>query len=62
MAKLDRPQLRVGGLSQKVYVITHGKIVERKEGGSYLDASRKYDVHEQFETVARELGWKPPSS
>lgn len=55
MAQLSRPQLRVGGLSQKVYVVTHGK---EKDG--MLEATRKYDVQDQFEAVAHELGWSPP--
>ncbi len=57
MAKLDPPLLRVGGLSKAVYVITHGKV----EGETLtLIASRKHDVTDQFEAVARELGWTPP--
>ncbi len=50
--KLDPPQLLVGGLSGAVYVVTHGKTE-----GRALIASRKYDVTEQFEKVATELGY-----
>lgn len=48
MAKLDPPQLRRGDLSGRIYVVTHGKF---SEDGSYLDASRKYDVTDQFEAL-----------
>lgn len=60
MAQLARPQLRVGGLSKKVYIITHGRET-RAKGRAFLDASRKYDSTDQFEAVARELGWTPPA-
>lgn len=58
--KFDPPQLRIGGLSKRVLVITHGKEIETASGPG-IEASRKYDVHKQFEAVARELGWSPPS-
>lgn len=58
MAKLDPPQLRIGPLSGAVYVVTHGKY---SEDGRFLDASRKYDVTGQFEALARERGWTPPT-
>jgi hypothetical protein len=54
--KFDPPQLRVGGLSGNVYVITHGKEIDTPSGPG-IEASRKYDVTEQFEAVAREKGW-----
>lgn len=53
--ELDPPQLRVGGLSNAVYVVTHGK-----QKGNTLIASQKYDVTDQFEAVAKELGWFSP--
>lgn len=57
MAKLDPPQLRSGPLSGRVLVITHGKFE-----GDYLEASRKYDVTDQFDALARERGWTPPAA
>lgn len=60
MAQLPRPRIRVGGLSGKVYVVTHGKEV-KNEKGTFLDATRKYDATADFEDVARELGWTPPA-
>jgi hypothetical protein len=57
--KFDPPQLRVGGLSGRVYVITHGKEIQTANGPG-IEASRKYDVTEQFEAVAREKGWGLP--
>lgn len=56
MAQLDPPRLRVGYLSGEVYVITHGKVE-----GDTLVASRKHEVTDQFEAVAKELGWTPPT-
>lgn len=60
MAQLKRPVLRVGGISSKVYVVTHGKVTSSGEK-TYLDATRKYDVTNDFEDVAKELGWNPPA-
>lgn len=59
MPALPRPRIRVGGLSQKVYIVTHGKEI-KNEKGVFLEASRKYDATADFEDVARELGWSPP--
>jgi len=57
--KLDPPRLRTGGLSGRVLLITHGRYLN---GGETLEATRKYDVTEQFEALARERGWtqQPP--
>jgi hypothetical protein len=60
MAQFDPPQIRVGGLSGRVQCITHGKEIDLPNGEKGIESSRKYDVHDQFETVARELGWSPP--
>lgn len=59
MPSLDPPQLRTGGLSGRVYVITHGRYLD---GGKHLEATRKYDVTDQFEALAKERGWQPPNS
>ena len=56
--RFDPPRLRIGGLSGRVQVITHGKEIDLPKGKG-IEASKKYDVHDQFETVARELGWTP---
>lgn len=64
MAQLNPPRIRVGGLSKEVYVVTHGKevktVIEGKER-VYLDATRKYKATDDFEDVAKELGWTPPA-
>lgn len=60
MAQLPKPRIRVGGLSQKVYVVTHGKEI-KNDKGTFLEASRKYDATADFEDAARELGWSPPT-
>lgn len=51
--KFDPPQIRVGGLSGRVYVITHGKEVETPNGPC-IEASRKYDVTDQLAAAAAE--------
>jgi hypothetical protein len=48
MAKLDPPQLRTGPLSDRVYVITHGRY---SDGGKTLEASRKYDVRARLDSA-----------
>lgn len=58
--RFDPPQIRVGELSGRVYVITHGKEVNTPTGPG-IEASRKYDVTDQFESVAAELGWTAPA-
>lgn len=60
MPALPRPRIRVGGLSQKVYIVTHGKEI-KNEKGVFLEASRKYDATADFEDCCREIGWSPPS-
>jgi hypothetical protein len=55
--QLNPPRLIKGhGDSSKVYIVTHGKELE----GLPLYPTRKYTATEDFETVARELGWSPP--
>ena len=51
MAKFDSPQLRRGGLSDSVYVITHGKEIDLPNGKKGIEASVKYDVTDQFEAL-----------
>lgn len=62
MAKLDPPRLSVGGLSGRVYVTTHGKIIGRRDGRELIESSVKYDVTEQFDTLAAERCGASPSS
>lgn len=52
MAKLDPPRLSVGGLSGRVYVTTHGKILGEKDGRELIQSSVKYDVTEQFDALS----------
>jgi hypothetical protein len=51
--KFDPPQLRTGELSGRIYVITHGKEIETPNGPG-IEASRKYDVTDQFWALAKE--------
>jgi hypothetical protein len=57
--KFDPPILSRGGLSGRVYVITHGKVEPHPNpeyaarGESMVTASRKYDVTEQFDALTR---------
>lgn len=56
--QLKHPRLIKGhGASTKVYIVTHGRELE----GLQLYPTRKYTATEDFETVARELGWSPSS-
>lgn len=53
--KLDPPRLSIGGLSGRVYVTTHGKIIEVTEDGRELiESTVKYDVTDQFDALAAE--------
>lgn len=55
MAKFDPPRLSIGGLSGRVYVTTHGKILGVDDRGRELiQSSVKYDVTEQFDALAVE--------
>ena len=58
--KLDPPVLTIGPLSGRVYVVTHGKVEPHptREGEQMLTASKKYDVTDQFEEVAKSLEWE----
>jgi hypothetical protein len=47
--RFDPPMLVRGALSGRVYVVTHGKIIDAEKG--QIDATRKYDVTEQFEAL-----------
>lgn len=49
--KFDPPRLSVGGLSGRVYVTTHGRIVGEKDGLELIESSVKYDVTDQFEAL-----------
>ena len=52
--RFDPPRLTRGPLSGKVYVITHGFEEPHPSGqGTILTASKKYDVTDQFEALAR---------
>ncbi len=52
--KLDPPRLSVGGLSGRVYVTTHGKIIGEMDGRELIESSVKYDVTDQFDALAAE--------
>lgn len=52
--KFDPPRLSIGGLSGRVYVTTHGKIIGEKDGRELIESSVKYDVTEQFDALAAE--------
>lgn len=55
--QLKRPRLIKGhGASRKIYIVTHGRELD----GLPLYPTRKYLADEDFEVVARELGWSPP--
>lgn len=56
--KFNPPRLSVGGLSGRVYVTTHGKIVGEKDGRELIESTIKYDVTDQFEALAEQRGWK----
>lgn len=45
--KFDPPMLTRGPLSGRVYVVTHGKVIDAEKG--HIEATVKYDVTEQFE-------------
>jgi hypothetical protein len=47
--KFDPPILTRGPLSGRVYVVTHGKVLDKGQ----IEATRKYDVTEQFDALAR---------
>lgn len=51
--KFDPPILSRGGLSGRIYVITHGKIEPHptKPEQTLITASKKYDVTDQFEAL-----------
>lgn len=51
--KFDPPILTEGPLSDRVYVVTHGKIIEREGAPNIVQASVKYEVTEQFDQLAR---------
>jgi hypothetical protein len=48
--KLDPPLLTRGPLSGRIYVVTHGKVLE----GGIVESSVKYDVTEQYESLKAE--------
>lgn len=51
--KFDPPLLTEGGLSGRIYVVTHGKIEPHPtiEGETMIIASVKYDITENFEAL-----------
>lgn len=62
MAKFDPPRLSVGGLSGRVYVTTHGRIIGEQDGRELIESSVKYDVTEQFDALASERAARRESS
>ena len=50
--KFDPPILTRGPLSGRVYIVTHGKVLDAEKG--HIEASRKYDVTDQFEALVKE--------
>lgn len=53
MAKLDPPRLSRGGLTGRIFVTTHGKILGHDaQGRELIESSVKYDVTEQFYAIA----------
>lgn len=59
--KLDPPMLSRGGLSGRVYVITHGKVEPHptKPDKTMVTASVKYDITDQFEALVEETNrWR----
>lgn len=59
--KFDPPVLTRGPLSGRVYVVTHGKVLPHptREGESMIDASRKYDVTDQFNALVEDGAGRP---
>lgn len=63
MAKLDPPRLSIGGLSGRVFVTTHGKILGHDdEGRELIESSVKYDVTEQIEALLAEFSHSSQSA
>jgi hypothetical protein len=56
--RFDPPRLTFGPLSGRVYIVSHGKDL----GDGNVEATKKYDITNQFEALARNLGWTPPPS
>lgn len=55
MAKFDPPRLTKGPLSGSIFVVTHGVIRGHDEQGrEIIDASKKYDITDQFKTLLEE--------
>lgn len=52
--KFDPPILSRGGLTGRIYVITHGKVLPHptRAGETLIEASKKYDVTDQYEALA----------
>lgn len=50
------PLLYVGGLSGRVFVATR----YRQQG--HVDVREKFDVTDQFQSIATELGWTEPDN
>lgn len=53
--KFDPPILTEGPLSGAVFVVTHGKILPHPtvDGETIIESSKKYDVTDQFEVLAK---------
>lgn len=54
--KLDPPMLTRGPLTNKMYVVTHGKVEPHptRPGQTMVTASVKYDVSDQFVALAED--------
>lgn len=55
--RLDPPMLTHGPLTDRVYVVTHGKVEPHPtiEGRTMVTATVKYDVTDQFVALVDEL-------
>lgn len=57
--KFEPPRLTRGPISGRIFVVTHGKILGYSdEGRERIEASRKYDVTEQFDALKNESAKK----
>lgn len=57
MAKLNPPRLTKGPVSGSIFIVTHGKVTGHDaDGREMITASVKYDVSDQFMTLALEIG------
>jgi hypothetical protein len=57
MSRFDPPRFTWSPLTGRVYVVTEGEDL----GGGDVRASRKFDVTDQFNALAKQLGWTEPT-